>query len=63
MSFVLEGTWESERLDGAKNDARLTLGVQGNPQRPGWALRGALALPLNDSALHYQGLFGAVYLY
>ena len=63
MSFVLEGTWESERLDGAKNDARLTLGVQGNPVRPGWALRGAMALPLNDSALDYQGLFGAVYIY
>ena len=63
MSFVLEGTWESERLDGAKNDARLTLGVQGNPVRPGWALRGAIALPLNDSALHYQALFGAAYLY
>jgi hypothetical protein len=63
MSMVLEGTWESERLDGAKNDARLTLGLQGNASRPGWGLRGAVAFPLNDSVLDYQVLFGAVYLY
>jgi hypothetical protein len=63
MSVVLEGTWESERLDGAKNDTRLTLGVQGVNTRPGWGLRGAVVLPLNNSELDYQGLFGAVYLY
>ncbi|HEV8120511.1 MAG TPA: hypothetical protein VGQ67_05925 [Candidatus Polarisedimenticolia bacterium] len=63
MSVVLEASWESERLDGAKNDARLTLGVQGVNARPGWGLRGAVVLPLNDSELDYQGLFGAVYIY
>jgi hypothetical protein len=63
VSVVIETSWESERLKGAGNDARLTLGVQGVPSRPGWGLRGAVVLPLNDSALDYQGLFGAVYIY
>ena len=63
MSIVVEGTWESERLDGVGNDARLTIGLQGVATRPGFGVRGALALPLTDAAPDWQVLFGAVYLY
>ena len=63
MSVVLEGTWESERLDGVGNDGRLTIGLQGVATRPGFGFRGAVALPLTDAAPDWQVIFGAVYLY
>ena len=63
VSIVVEGTWESERLDGVGNDARLTIGMQGVATRPGFGFRGAVALPLTDAAPDYQVFFGAVYLY
>ena len=63
VSVVIEATWESERLDGLGNDARLILGLQGVATRPGFGFRGALALPLTDATPDYQILFGAVYLY
>jgi len=63
ISVVIEATWESERLDGSGNDARLILGLQGVATRPGFGFRGALALPLTDATPDYQILFGAVYLY
>ena len=63
ISIVIEGTWESERLDGVGNDSRLTIGLQGVAARPGFGFRGALALPLTDAAPDYQVLVGAVYLY
>lgn len=63
ISVVIEATWESERLDGVGNDARLTIGLQGVTTRPGFGFRGAVALPLTDATPDYQILFGAVYLY
>ena len=63
MSIIVETTWESERLDGVGNDARLIIGLQGVATRPGFGFRGALALPLTDAAPDYQVVFGAVYLY
>jgi len=62
-SAVIEGTWESERLDGFGNDARLTVGLQGVATRPGFGFRGAFAFPLTDATPDYQILFGAVYLF
>ena len=63
LTVVIEGSFESERLDGAENDARLTLGVQtlGRGGRGGF--RGALALPFGDGAPDYELLFGAVFTY
>jgi hypothetical protein len=63
MTFVIEATYESQRLDGAGADARLTLGWQGVARAPGFGFRGALALPLSDGAPDFQLFFGAVYLY
>jgi hypothetical protein len=63
MTFVIEATYESQRLDGAGSDARLTLGWQGVARAPGFGFRGALALPLSDGAPDFQLFFGAVYLY
>jgi len=62
-SFVIEASWESERLDGAGSDARLTLGYSGAGPGDGFGLRGAIALPLADGAPDYEILFGAVWLY
>ena len=63
FSVIVEATWESERLDGVGNDARLILGLQSVATRPGFGFRGAVALPLTDAAPDYQVFFGAVYLY
>ncbi|HET8948542.1 MAG TPA: hypothetical protein VFQ07_16295 [Candidatus Polarisedimenticolia bacterium] len=63
ISVVIEATWESERLDGLGNDARLTIGLQGVATRPGFGFRGAVAFPLTDATPDYQVLLGAVYLY
>ncbi|HYV18924.1 MAG TPA: hypothetical protein VFC25_07835 [Verrucomicrobiae bacterium] len=62
-SAVIEATWESERLDGVGNDARLTFGLQGVATRPGFGFRGAFAIPLTDATPDYQVLFGAVYIF
>lgn len=63
ISIVLEGSYETERLDGVGSDGRLTIGMQGVATRPGFGFRGAVALPLTDTAPDYQVFFGAVYLY
>ena len=62
-TVVIEATYESERLDGAGSDARLTLGMQWSPPAPGLGFRGAVALPLSDAAPDSQIFFGAVWLY
>jgi hypothetical protein len=62
-TVVIEATYESERLDGAGSDARLTLGMQWSPPAPGLGFRGAVVLPLSDAAPDSQILFGAVWLY
>lgn len=62
-TFLIEATYESERLNGAGSDARLTLGYQGVAERPGFGFRGGVGLPLSENAPDYEVLFGAVYLY
>jgi hypothetical protein len=62
-TFVIEATYETERLDGAGTDARLTLGYQGVARPPGFGFRGAVAIPLTDAAPDWQALFGLVYMY
>ncbi len=62
-TVVIEATYESERLDGAGSDARLTLGMQWSPPAPGLGFRGAVALPLTSAAPDSQIFFGAVWLY
>ena len=62
-SFVIEVTYETQRLDGAGADSRLTLGYQGVARGPGFGVRGAVAMPLTAGAPDWQIIFGAVYLY
>ncbi len=63
MSFVLEGTFESARKEGAKDDARLTLGTQifGYQKRGGF--RAAVALPLSSGAPDEQIIVGGFLTY
>lgn len=63
FTLSLEGTWESKRIEGAKSDARLTVGVQtfGPDLRGGF--RGAVAFPLNDGAPDLGVILGAFYTY
>jgi hypothetical protein len=63
VTLIIEATWESERLDGAGADARLTIGAQYGGPAPGLGFRGALAAPLSQGAPDFQVLFGAVYTY
>ena len=62
-TFLIEATYESERLEDSGSDARLTLGFQGVAHSPGFGFRGGVALPLSDGAPDYEILFGAVYLF
>lgn len=62
-TLVIEATWESERLEGAGNDARLTLGWSNAGPEPGFGMRAAVALPLSDAAPDYQVFVGAAWLY
>jgi hypothetical protein len=63
LSFVVEATYESERIDGAGADTRLTLGAQGFGLMRGFGLRGAVSVPLSDNAPDYQFTLGAVFVY
>ena len=58
ITFVIEGTFESERIEGADNDARLTVGFQSIWRSGRGGFRGAVGLPLSDSAPDYEILFG-----
>ena len=63
VTFVVEGTYESGRFEGAEDDARLTVGLQslGPAQRGGF--RAAIGVPLSDGALDYEILAGAFLTY
>ena len=62
-TFVIEATFETERVEGASNDARLTLGFQHRGRERKGGFRGAAAIPLSDGAPDYQALFGAYLTY
>jgi hypothetical protein len=63
LTFVIEGTYESERFKGAPNDARLTVGMQSMGEQRHGGFRGALAIPLSDGAPDYEVLAGAFFVY
>jgi len=62
-TFVIEATFETERVEGATNDARLTLGLQHRGRQRKGGLRGAVAIPLSDGAPDYQVIFGVYATY
>jgi hypothetical protein len=63
MTIVIEATFETERVEGAPNDARLTLGFQHRGRERRGGFRGAAAIPLSDGAPDYQVFFGAYLTY
>lgn len=63
VTFVIEGTYESERFEGAEADARLTVGLQAlGPERRG-GFRTAVGVPLGDGGPDYEILMGAFLTY
>jgi hypothetical protein len=63
LAFVIEGTYETERIDGTGDDARLTVGVQAAGVRRRGGFRGAVAIPLNDGAPDVEVFAGAYIAY
>jgi hypothetical protein len=63
LTFIIEGSYETERFEGGEDDGRLITGLQlmGRGRRGGF--RGALALPLTDGAPDYEIIFGALFTY
>ncbi|HEV8700488.1 MAG TPA: hypothetical protein VGV60_04355 [Candidatus Polarisedimenticolia bacterium] len=63
LTLVIEATYETERFEGASDDARLTLGVQSRGRQGHTGIRGGVAIPLNDGAPDYEVLLGAFLTY
>lgn len=63
LTVVIEGTYETERFEGAKDDARLTLGMQSRGRQGRAGFRGAVAIPLSDGAPDYEVILGAFLTY
>ncbi len=63
LTFVIEATYETERIEGASDDARLTLGFQARSRKGHGGLRGGVAVPLSDGAPDYQVIAGAFLTY
>ena len=63
LTFILEGSWETERVDGADEDGRLTTGFQLMGRNGEGGFRAAIVLPLTDSAPDYAVLAGALFTY
>lgn len=63
LTFVIEGTYETERFEGADDDARLTVGLQslGYARRGGF--RAAAGIPLSDGGPDYEVLAGVFLTY
>ena len=61
LTFVIETSYESQRIDGAEDDVRLTLGFQHHGRGGHGGYRGTVAVPLSDGAPDYQVIAG-VYL-
>lgn len=61
LTFVIEGTFETGRYEGATHDSRLTLGFQRQNRKGRGGFRAAVALPLSDGAPDYQ-VFGGIFL-
>jgi len=63
LTFVIEGTFESKRFEGEKDDGRLTLGFQSYCKGRRGGLRGGIGLPLTDGAPDLNLIFGAFLTY
>ena len=63
LTLVIEATYETERFEGASDDARLTLGVQSRSREGHTGIRGGVAIPLSDGAPDYEVLFGVFLTY
>jgi len=63
LTLVIEATYETERFEGAKDDARLTLGVQSRGRQGHGGMRGGVAIPLSDGAPDYEVLLGVFLTY
>jgi len=63
LTFVIEATFETERIEGASDDARLTLGFQARNRKGHGGFRGGVAVPLSDGAPDYQVIAGAFLTY
>lgn len=63
LTLVIEATYETERFEGASDDARLTLGVQSRSRQGRTGVRGGVAIPLSDGAPDYEVLLGAFLTY
>jgi hypothetical protein len=63
LTIVFEATYETERVEGGEDDARLTMGLQRlGPERRG-GFRGAVGIPLIDGGVDYVVHFGAFLVY
>jgi hypothetical protein len=63
VTFSVEGTYETERLEGDDADGRLTLGLQAFSRRRQGGFRGAVTLPLTDGAPDTELFLGAYLTY
>lgn len=63
LTFVIEGTFESKRFEGEKDDGRLTLGFQSFRKGTRGGFRGGLAFPLTSGAPDVGLIFGAFLTY
>ncbi len=62
-SFLIEWSFETERVDNGESDSRLTPGFQMMFRGGRGGLRGALGLPLSDGAPDYELIFGMFFAY
>ncbi len=63
LTFVIESSYESQRVEGGEDDARLTVGFQTTVRSGAGGFRGAVDLPLSDGAPDAQIFFGAYFTY
>jgi hypothetical protein len=63
LTFVIEATYETERFEGARSDARLSLGAQASRRSGHGGFRGAIAFPLSDAAPDYEVIVGGFLTY
>jgi len=63
LTIVIEGSYETKRIDGTADDGRLTLGMQSGGRRGRGGFRGAVAIPLKDGAPDSELIAGAFLTY
>src|SRR2546425_13107357 len=63
LTIVIEGSYETNRIKDAADDARLTLGMQSRGPRGRGGFRGAVAIPLKDGAPDGEVILGAFLTY